>query len=87
MEKNNKYGKVAMSKFIVKTELSNIRNDNGRFTYDEKFVSMKWTAPTGRDPFHPHKLTDPFMRFMNEYKQRTISEKGEEKTKEKEIDQ
>ena len=48
---------------------------------------MKWTAPTGRDPFHPHKLTDPFMRFMNEYKQRTISEKGEEETKEKEIDQ
>ena len=34
MEKNNKYGKIAMSKFIVKTELSNIRNDNGRFTYD-----------------------------------------------------
>jgi hypothetical protein len=70
-----------MSKFIVKTELSNIKKEKGQFSYDEKFISMKWSAPAGRDPFHPCKLTDPFMRFMDEYKQRTISEKREEETK------
>ena len=74
MEKNNKYGKMAMSKFTVKTELSNIRKDGEQYTYDEKFISMKWSAPTGRDPFHPRKLTDPFMRLMNEYKQETKEE-------------
>ena len=82
MEKDNKYGKMDMSKFIVKTELSNIKKEKGQFSYDEKFISMKWSVPTGRDPFHPRKLTDPFMRLMNEYKQGAISEKGEKEAQE-----
>ena len=31
-----------MSKFIVKTKLSNIMKEKGQFTYKEEIVSMKW---------------------------------------------
>ena len=31
-----------MSKFIVKTKLSNIKKEDGQFTYKEEIVAMKW---------------------------------------------
>ena len=49
MEKNIKQGKMAVSKFIVKTKLSNIKKEDGEFTYNEEIVSMKWDAKAQRD--------------------------------------
>ena len=43
MEKNTELDKLAMSKFIVKTELSNITQlEDGTFSYNEEIISMKW---------------------------------------------
>jgi len=45
MAKNTELDKLAMSKFIVKTELSNIiQLKDGTFSYNEEIVSMKWNA-------------------------------------------
>ena len=49
MEKNIKQGKMAVSKFIVKTKLSNIKKEDGEFTYNEEIVSMKWDAKAQRN--------------------------------------
>ena len=49
MEKNIKQGKMAVSKFIVKTKLSNIKKEDDEFTYNEEIVSMKWDAKAQRD--------------------------------------
>ena len=38
-----------MSKFIVKTKLSNIKKEDGQFTYKEEIVSMKWDEKAKRD--------------------------------------
>ena len=38
-----------MSKFIVKTKLSNIKKEDGQFTYKEEIVSMKWDEKAQRD--------------------------------------
>ena len=38
-----------MSKFTVKTKLSNIKKEEGEFTYNEEIVSMKWDAKAQRD--------------------------------------
>ena len=38
-----------MSKFIVKTKLSNIKKEDGQFTYKEEIVSMKWDAKAQKD--------------------------------------
>ena len=38
-----------MSKFIVKTKLSNIKKEDGEFTYNEEIVSMKWDTKAKKD--------------------------------------
>ena len=38
-----------MGKFVVKTKLSNIKKEDGQFTYNEEIVSMKWDAKAQRD--------------------------------------
>ena len=38
-----------MSKFTVKTKLSNIKKEDGEFTYNEEIVSMKWDAKAQRN--------------------------------------
>ena len=38
-----------MSKFVVKTELSNIKKEKGQFTYKEDIVSIKWEEKAKRD--------------------------------------
>ena len=38
-----------MSKFTVKTKLSNIKKEDGEFTYSEEIVSMKWDAKAQRN--------------------------------------
>jgi hypothetical protein len=38
-----------MSKFTVKTKLSNIKKEDGQFTYKEEIVFMKWDAKAQRD--------------------------------------
>ena len=38
-----------MTKFTVKTKLSNIKKKDGQFTYKEEIVSMKWDAKAQRD--------------------------------------
>ena len=37
-----KFRGAKMSKFTVKTKLSNIKKEDGQFTYKEEIVSMKW---------------------------------------------
>jgi len=49
VEKNIKQGKMAVSKFIVKTKLSNIKKEDDEFTYKEEIVSMKWDAKAQKD--------------------------------------
>ena len=38
-----------MTKFTVKTKLSNIKKEDGQFTYKEEIVSMKWDEKAQRD--------------------------------------
>ena len=38
-----------MSKFTVKTKLSNIKKEDGEFTYNEEIVSMKWEEKAKRN--------------------------------------
>jgi hypothetical protein len=38
-----------MSKFTVKTKLSNIKKEDGQFTYNQEIVSMKWDEKAQRD--------------------------------------
>jgi len=38
-----------MSKFIVKTKLSNIQKEKGNFTYKQEIVSMKWDTKAKQD--------------------------------------
>ena len=48
MAKNTELDKWEMSKFTVKTKLSNIKKEGNEFTYDQEIVSMKWDAYADR---------------------------------------